>query len=432
MIKFFNANKKNSLKKLDSFLSLRKSRQRSQSSGVKKILLKVKKNGDKAVLSYEKKFSKVKTSDSRLIFSKKEIDTILKKIDKGVKKSIDIAFSRIKYFHSKQKHLSFKYKDKYNNQLSYRYLPLESVGVYVPGGTASYPSTVLMNCIPAIVAGVKNIYLTTPALGVSVNPAIIYAAKKCGVKEIYKAGGAHSIAALTYGTKVFKKVNKIVGPGNAFVAAAKKEVFGEVGIDMVAGPSEVSIVADKNSNPDWIASDLIAQAEHDIFSQSILITNSKDLINTVNSSLKLQLKNLPKKNIASNSLKNYGLAIYCSSKKRISEVINLIAPEHLEICFNDSKNIIKKIKNVGSIFLGKFSPEAMGDYIAGPNHVLPTSGSAKFSSGLSVNDFLKRHSLIKITKTGIERLGPSVINLAQHENLEGHANSIKIRIKEDT
>ena len=432
MIKFFNANKRDSLKKLDSFLSLRKSRQRSQSSGVKKILLKVKKNGDKAVLSYEKKFSKVKTSDSRLIFSKKEINTILKKIDKGVKKSIDIAFSRIKYFHSKQKHLSFKYKDKYNNQLSYRYLPLESVGVYVPGGTASYPSTVLMNCIPAIVAGVKNIYLTTPALGVSVNPAIIYAAKKCGVKEIYKVGGAHSIAALTYGTKVFKKVNKIVGPGNAFVAAAKKEVFGEVGIDMVAGPSEVSIVADKNSNPDWIASDLIAQAEHDIFSQSILITNSKDLINTVNSSLKLQLKNLPKKNIASNSLKNYGLAIYCSSKKRISEVINLIAPEHLEICFNDSKNIIKKIKNVGSIFLGKFSPEAMGDYIAGPNHVLPTSGSAKFSSGLSVNDFLKRHSLIKITKTGIERLGPSVINLAQHENLEGHANSIKIRIKEDT
>ena len=432
MIKFFNANKKDSLKKLESFLSLRKSRQRNQSSVVKKILLKVKKNGDKAVLSYEKKFSKIKTADSRLSFSKKEVSAIIKKIDKGVKKSIDLAFSRIRYFHSKQKHLSFKYKDKYNNQLSYRYLPLESVGVYVPGGTASYPSTVLMNCIPAIVAGVKNIYLTTPALGVPVNPAIIYAAKKCGVKEIYKAGGAHSIAALTYGTKIFKKVDKIVGPGNAFVAAAKKEVFGEVGIDMVAGPSEVSIVADKNSNPDWIASDLIAQAEHDIFSQSILITNSKDLINTVNSSLKLQLKNLPKKNIASNSLKNYGLAIYCSSKKRISEVINLIAPEHLEICFNDSNNIIKKIKNVGSIFLGKFSPEAMGDYIAGPNHVLPTSGSAKFSSGLSVNDFLKRHSLIKITKTGIERLGPSVINLAQHENLEGHANSIKIRIKKDT
>ena len=286
MIKFFNANKKDSLKKLESFLSLRKSRQRSQSSAVKKILLKVKKNGDKAVLSYEKKFSKIKTADSRLSFSKKEISTILKKIDKDVKKSIDLAFSRIRYFHSKQKHLSFKYKDKYNNQISYRYLPLESVGVYVPGGTASYPSTVLMNCIPALVAGVKNIYLTTPALGVSVNPAIIYAAKKCGVKEIYKAGGAHSIAALTFGTKIFKKVDKIVGPGNAFVAAAKKEVFGEVGIDMVAGPSEVSIVADKDSNPEWIASDLIAQAEHDSFSQSILITNSKELIKSVNFSLR--------------------------------------------------------------------------------------------------------------------------------------------------
>ena len=430
-MKFLNANKKNSLKNLEKILSERKFKQQSESKIVKQLLLGVKKNGDEALKKYEKKFSKVKTNSKSIKFSSKEINLISKKIDKKLKKSIDIAFLRIKYFHSKQKHLSFKYKDKYNNQLSYRYLPLESVGVYVPGGTASYPSTVLMNCIPAIVAGVKNIYLTTPALGVSVNPAIIYAAKKCGVKEIYKAGGAHSIAALTYGTKVFKKVNKIVGPGNAFVAAAKKEVFGEVGIDMVAGPSEVSIVADKNSNPDWIASDLIAQAEHDIFSQSILITNSKDLINTVNSSLKLQLKNLPKKNIASNSLKNYGLAIYCSSKKRISEVINLIAPEHLEINFNDSNNIIKKIKNVGSIFLGKFSPEAMGDYIAGPNHVLPTSGSAKFSSGLSVNDFLKRHSLIKITKTGIERLGPSVINLAQHENLEGHANSIKLRIKKD-
>ena len=286
-----------------------------------------------------------------------------------------------------------------------------------------------MNCIPAKVAGVKNIYLTTPALGSNVNPAIIYAAKKCGVKEIYKTGGAHSIAALTYGTKTFKKVDKIVGPGNAFVASAKKEVFGEVGIDMVAGPSEVSIIADKFSNPDWIASDLIAQAEHDIFAQSILITNSKELIKSVNLCIKKQLINLPKKNIASKSLKNFGLAIFAKNKKKILDSINIIAPEHLEICFKNHNEIIKKVKNAGSIFIGKFSPEAMGDYIAGPNHVLPTSGSAKFSSGLSVNDFLKRHSLIKITKSGIERLGPSVINLAKHENLEGHAKSVKIRLK---
>ena len=325
----------------------------------------------------------------------------------------------------------YKYKDKYQNELAYKYSPIERVGVYVPGGTASYPSTVLMNCIPALVAGVKNIYLTTPALGSSINPAIIYAAQKCGVKEIYKTGGAHSIAALTYGTKLFKKVDKIVGPGNAFVASAKKEVFGDVGIDMVAGPSEVSILADKYSNPEWIASDLIAQAEHDVFAQSILISNSKEIIKLVNSSLKSQLLDLPKKNIASKSLQNFGLAIYANSINKILKIINTVAPEHLEVNFKNSKDILSGIKNAGSIFIGKFSPEAMGDYLAGPNHVLPTSGAAKFSSGLSVNDFLKRHSLIKITKTGIERLGPLVINLSQHENLEGHARSVKIRIKKD-
>ncbi len=355
----------------------------------------------------------------------------MKKIDKRLKSSIDLAYNRIKKFHLKQKFSSFKIKDKYKNEMSYIYSAIENIGVYVPGGTSSYPSTVLMNCIPAQVAGVKNIYMTTPALGSSINPAIVYAAKKCGVKEIYKIGGPHSIAALSYGTETFKKVDKIVGPGNAFVSAAKKEVFGDVGIDMVAGPSEVTIVADKSSNPDWIASDLIAQAEHDIFAQSILISDSRDFIESVKKSLKIQLKDLPKKKIAEKSLNNYGLAIYAKKKQKVLEAVNIIAPEHLEINSLKYKNIIKKIKNVGSIFIGKFSPEAIGDYIAGPNHVLPTSGAAKFSSGLSVNDFLKRHSLIKITKTGIERLGPSVINLAEHENLEGHANSVRIRINKD-
>tara|TARA_B100001989_G_scaffold200082_1_gene148599 strand:+ start:156 stop:1451 length:1296 start_codon:yes stop_codon:yes gene_type:complete len=430
-MKFLNANKKNSLKKLEKILSERKLKQQSESKIVKQLLLGVKKNGDEALKKYEKKFSKVKTNSKSIKFSSKEINLISKKIDKKLKKSIDIAFSRIKYFHSKQKFYSFKYRDKFKNELSYKYSPIEKVGVYVPGGSASYPSTVLMNCIPALVAGVKNIFLTTPAFGVKVNPAIIYAAKKCGVKEIYKIGGAHSIAAFAYGTKTFKKVDKIVGPGNAFVAAAKKEVFGEVGIDMVAGPSEVSIIADKYSNPSWIAADLIAQAEHDIYAQSILISNNRNLINSVNKNLKSQLNDLPKKNIAAKSIKNFGIAIYARNIKKISEVINIIAPEHLEINFLNSTEIIKRIKNVGSIFIGKFSPEAMGDYIAGPNHVLPTSGSAKFSSGLSVNDFLKRHSLIKITKTGIERLGPSVINLSQHEKLEGHARSIKMRLKKE-
>ncbi len=278
MLKYLNADKKNFSQKLEIILSSRKLNQQIKSAEVKKILLDVKKRGDQAVLKYERKFSNIKSKSKKMKFSKKEINKITKSVDKDLKKSIDTAFKRIKKFHLKQNFSPFRFKDKFKNELSYNYSPIEKVGVYVPGGTASYPSTVLMNCIPAIVAGVKNIYLTTPALGTSVNPAVIYAAKKCGVREIYKTGGAQSIAALTYGTKTFKKVNKIVGPGNAFVASAKKEVYGDVGIDMVAGPSEVSIIADKNSNPSWIASDLIAQAEHDVFAQSILITNSKDLI----------------------------------------------------------------------------------------------------------------------------------------------------------
>ena len=429
MLKIFKFNQNNSLKNLEIFLNKRKSIQKSKSSIVKKIINKVKKNGDKAVLSYEKKFSKLKTKSKKIYFTNKELNNISKKTDKQIKQAINLAFSRIKRFHSKQKFSSFKFKDKYKNQLSYKYSALDKVGVYVPGGTASYPSTVLMNCIPALVAGVKNLYLTTPSLDSKINPAIVYAAKKCGVKKIYKTGGAHTIAALAYGTKKIEKVDKIVGPGNAYVACAKKEVFGDVGIDMVAGPSEVSIVADKTADPDLVAADLIAQAEHDVYAQSILISNNKNLINLVNNSIKKQLNKLPKKNIASQSLKNFGLAILVNNRKKIIEIINTIAPEHLELCTNNNDKIIKGVKNAGSIFIGKYSPEALGDYLAGPNHVLPTSGSARFSSGLSVNDFLKRHSLIKITKTGIERLSSSVINLAKHENLDGHANSVKIRLK---
>ena len=431
MIKVLKLSSKNSLKVLEVFLNKRKSIQKNQTSIVTKIIKDVKKNGDAAVINYEKRFSKIKSKSNNLTFSNKEINNISKKIDIKIKRSIDLAYERIKKFHSKQKFTSFTFKDKYKNVFSYKYSPLEKVGVYVPGGTASYPSTVLMNCIPAIVAGVKNIYLTTPSLNSKINPAVIYAAKKCGVKKIYKTGGAQTIAALAYGTKKFEKVDKIVGPGNAFVACAKKEVFGDVGIDMVAGPSEVSIVADKTASPNLVAADLIAQAEHDVNAQSILITNNKNLIHLVNLSLKKQLIKLKKKNIASQSLKNFGLAILANNKKSILEAINIIAPEHLELCTNINNEIIKGVKNAGSIFVGKFSPEAIGDYLAGPNHVLPTSGSARFSSGLSVNDFLKRHSLIKITKTGIERLGPSVINLAEHENLDGHANSVKIRLKKD-
>ena len=295
MLKLLNYNKKNSLYALETILNKRKFSQNNQTASIKKIIKDVKKKGDKEILKYEKRFSKIKTRSTKLVFSKKEINKIIKKIDDKIKNSIDLAFIRIQKFHSKQKFSPFNFKDIYNNEIGYKYSPIEKIGVYVPGGTASYPSTVLMNCIPAMVAGVKSIYLTTPCLGSNVNPAVIYAAKKCGVKKIYKTGGAHSIAAFAYGTRTFEKVDKITGPGNTFVANAKKEVFGDVGIDMVAGPSEITIVADKFANADWVAADLIAQAEHDIFAQSILITNDKNLIKFVNRSLKEQLKNLPKK-----------------------------------------------------------------------------------------------------------------------------------------
>ena len=286
-----------------------------------------------------------------------------------------------------------------------------------------------MNAIPAIVAGTKKVVMANPGNKGKHNPGVLYAAKKCGIKEIYSIGGAQAIAALAYGTKKIKKVNKIVGPGNLYVATAKKEVFGDVGIDMIAGPSEITVVGDKFSNPDWIASDLIAQAEHDELSQSILISKDKNLINKVQKSVSNQIIRLPRKLIAKKSLKSNGILIYVSSDQKLIEVINKIAPEHLELNIKKYKNIINKIINAGSVFIGKYSTEAVGDYLVGTNHVLPTSGSAKFSSGLSVYDFYKRISYINLSKKGIETLGPSVITLANFEGLEGHAKSVELRIR---
>ena len=432
MLKLIKLNKKNFFSKLNFILDKRKSKNPNIDLKIKFIIKDIKKNGDSALIKYEKKFSNVKNiSIKKIKFTKKEKNKIIKKLDKKTKASIDLAYYRILNFHKKQKLSSFSFIDKYKNSFSYKSNAINKVGVYVPGGLASYPSSVLMNCIPAIVAGVKNIYMATPSMEKNYNPAVIYAAKKCKVKEIYKVGGAQAIAALAYGTKTINKVDKIVGPGNTYVANAKKQVFGDVGIDMIAGPSEVTIVADKWSRADWIAADLIAQAEHDESSQSIIISDNIKMINKINYFLHEQLKILPKKKIAFKSLKNFGLSILIKNKKILGDAINLIAPEHLEIFTRNSKQILKDVHNAGSIFVGQYSPEAVGDYLAGPNHVLPTSGSARFSSGLSVYDFLKRYSIIKMTKSGIERLGPSVINLALHENLKGHANSIKIRLKKE-
>ena len=425
-MKILNSKSKNFDKLLENLLLQRKKKIQSDSVSVTNIIKDVKKNGDKALLKYEKRFNQ----NNIIIPSSKQIKKSINSLDKKVKKAIDTAYNRIYKFHSLQKFKNISYTDKLKNKLEYKYVPLESVAIYVPGSTASYPSSVLMNAIPAIVAGVKRIVMINPGHKGKQNPAVLYAAKKCKIKEIYSIGGPSAIAAVSYGTKKIKKVHKIVGPGNAYVAAAKKEVFGVVGIEgMTAGPSEVTVVCDKFSNPEWVASDLIGQAEHDILAQCILISKDKDLLDKVKIEITKQLKEIPRASVARRSLINNGILMYISSDAKITSVVNKIAPEHLELNIKNYKSLVPKIKNSGSICLGKYAVMAMTDYNVGSNHVLPTNGSAKYSSGISVNEFYKRISYINLSKKGIESLGPSVITLANYEGLVGHAQSVVKRIR---
>ncbi len=417
---------KNFDKILDNLLLQRRNKVKSESISVTNIIKDIKKNGDKALLKYEKKYNKNKIIKP----NSKQISKSISFLENNVKKAIDLAYQRIYKFHSLQKFKNISYIDKFKNKLEYKYLPIDSVAIYVPGSSASYPSTVLMNAIPAIVAGVRRIVMINPSKKGKQNPAVLYAARKCKIKEIYSVGGPSAIAAVAYGTKKIKKVNKIVGPGNIYVAAAKKEVFGDVGIEsMTAGPSEITIVCDKQSNPEWVASDLIGQAEHDILAQCILISKDKSFLNKVKLEIKSQLKDIPRSSIARKSLDKYGILIHIQSDKKIINVVNKIAPEHLELNVKNFKSFISKIKNSGSICLGKYAVMAMTDYNVGSNHILPTNGSAKYSSGISVNEFYKRISYINLSKKGIESLGPSVITLANYEGLAGHAQSIKKRIR---
>jgi len=425
-MKTLNYNSLNFDKALASLLLKRKKKIQSNSISVTSIINDVKKNGDKAVLKYEKKFNQ----NNIIVPTSNLISKSIKSLDKNVKNAIDLAYSRIYKFHSFQKFKNISYTDKLKNRLEYKYLPIDSVAIYVPGSSASYPSSVLMNAVPAIVAGVKRIVMINPGFKGKQNPAVLYAAKKCKIKEIYSIGGPSAIAAAAYGTKKIKKVNKIVGPGNSFVSAAKKEVFGDVGIEgMTAGPSEVTIVCDKFSNPEWVASDLIGQAEHDKLSQCILISKDKKLIKKVKIEIIKQLKEIPRSSIAKKSLMANGILMYISSDKKIIDVVNLVSPEHLELNIKNYKSLVPKIKNSGSICVGKYAVMAMTDYNVGSNHVLPTNGSAKYSSGISVNEFYKRISYINLSKKGIEKLGPSVITLANYEGLAGHAQSVKKRIR---
>ena len=425
MIEISSKNK-NFDKLLDNFLSKRRKKLLLSSVSVSRIINDVRKNGDKAVLKYERKFNK----NNIIVPSPEQINNSIRSLDKKIKKAIDDAYERIYKFHSLQKFKNISFKDKYNNKIDYKHLPLESVGIYVPGSTASYPSSVLMSAIPAIVAKVKRIVMINPGYKGNQNPAVLYAARRCGIKEIYSIGGPSAIAAAAYGTKSIKPVNKIVGPGNSYVAAAKKVVSGDIGIDAMTGPSEILIIADKTSNPEWIASDLIGQAEHDPLAQCILISKDQKILEQTKKEIFKQLKEIPRSSIAKKSLMTNGILMYVNSDTKIIEISNKISPEHLEIHVKNYKSYIPKIKNAGSVCYGNYAVMACTDYgLPGTNHILPVNGSAKYSSGLGVSEFIKKISFINLSKKGIETTGPSIINFANFEGLQAHAKSLEKRIR---
>ncbi len=420
MIKILDSKNLNYLSKLRLILEKRRLKSKINTDNVVKIIKDIKKNKQKALIKYEKKFSK----NNKIKPTLNEINNSIKSLDPKIKTAIDFAYSRILKFHSLQKTKNIKYLDKQNNKIEYKYIPIQSVGIYVP---ANLPSTLLMNAIPAKkIAKVKRVVLANPRLNGKLNPAVMYAAKKCGISEIVSAGGSQAIASLAY----IQKVNKIIGPGNDFVARAKKEVFGDVGIEgMIAGPSEITVVADKNTNLNEVITSMISQAEHDTNSQCILITNNLNLIKSIQKRLKNELNKIPRESIAKKSLLKNGLIIRTYNNKQIIDSINEIAPEHLELNIKNYKKLLNKINNAGSIMIGKYSPMSASDYAIGTTHCLPTLGSAKFSSGLNVDEFYKKTSYIKLSKKGIEVIGKKAITLAEYEGLIGHAQSIKSRIR---
>jgi len=399
---------------------------------VREIIGRVIELGDQALIEYTKKFDRVSLTTDTLRFTQPELKEQAAQVSDKDRSALELAVTRIKSYHEKQLPDDTFWTDESGVELGWRWSPVSAAGLYVPGGLASYPSSVLMNAIPAKVAGVKRLAITVPTPDNKVNPMVLLAAQLSGVDEVYRVGGAQAIAALAYGTKTIKPVDKITGPGNAFVAAAKRQVFGKVGIDMIAGPSEILVIADKTSRPDWIALDLLSQAEHDENAQSILITDSDDVINAVTEKIEINLQNLSRNEIAGKSWKNNGAIIKVPNFEMAAELSNRIAPEHLELCVSDPENLAKKISNAGAIFLGHWTPEAVGDYVTGPNHVLPTARSARFSSGLSVMDFLKRTTLAKVSRDALLKIGPSAVTLANSEGLECHGLSISERIKSNS
>ena len=399
---------------------------------VKGIITDVRARGDAALVELTNKFDHADVTAAALKLSAVEIDEALKRVSKEQLAAIETAATRIEAYHQRQLPADERFIDDTGALLGWRWTSVDSVGLYVPGGTASYPSSVLMNAIPAKVAGVKRIVMVTPASKGVINPLVLAAAKRAGVSDIYRIGGAQAVAALAYGTQSLTPVDKIVGPGNAYVAAAKREVFGQVGIDSIAGPSEILVIADGVNDPDWIAADLLSQAEHDASSQPILITDDGGFADKVAAAAEAQIATLPRRAIAEKSWNDHGAIIVVAQLDDAAPLADAIAAEHLEIATADPEGFAKKVRHAGAIFLGRYTPEAMGDYIAGPNHVLPTSRTARFSSGLSVLDFMKRTTLLGLDAKSIAAIGPNALTLAESEGLQAHARSIAARLNRKT
>jgi histidinol dehydrogenase len=411
-----------------AFLTTKREVSEDVNAVVKTIIEDVRLRGDAALAEYTKKFDGLDFAVTGMAVTADEIDAAINAVPSEVLGALKVAAVRIEAHHTRQRPRDDIYEDSMGVGLGSRWTAIDAVGLYVPGGTASYPSSVLMNALPAKVAGVERIVMVVPANGGVINPAVLAAAHMAGVEEIYRIGGAQAIAALAYGTATIASVAKIMGPGNAYVAAAKRQVFGTVGIDMIAGPSEVLVIADRDNDPDWIAADLLAQAEHDVGAQSILITDDAPFAAAVEAAVERQLRTLPRAETASASWRDFGAIILVPDLDVAVPLANRIAAEHLELALADADAMIPKIRNAGAIFVGRHTPEVIGDYVGGSNHVLPTARSARFSSGLGVLDYMKRTSILRLGADQLRDLGPAAIALARSEGLEAHARSVAIRL----
>lgn len=392
------------------------------------IIAEVRAGGDAAVIALTERFDRLSLTPETLAFSAAEIVAECAKVSPEDRAALELAAERIRAYHSRQMPADERWTDATGASLGWRWSPVSAAGLYVPGGLASYPSSVLMNAIPAKVAGVKRLVIACPTPGGVVNPLVLYAARLAGVDTVYRIGGAQAIAALAYGTETIRPVDKITGPGNAYVAAAKRRVFGRVGIDMIAGPSEILVIADKDNDPDWIALDLLSQAEHDESAQSILVTDDAGFARAVTAAVEKRLETLERRAIAGASWRDFGAVIVTRDLTEAAALSNRVAPEHLELCTADPEALAEQITHAGAIFLGCWTPEAIGDYVGGPNHVLPTARSARFSSGLSVMDFLKRTTIAKMTPEAFSAIGPAAERLAKSESLEAHGLSVRARL----